>query len=111
MKIQFLVISSTPTSSNQKPIRFTPMLLKTMELSYVARRSGMTPLILGEQQVSPLKPALKDPVTQKTTKRKNIHFQTPETTTNGFITPENSYNSKCKNKNYNSSYCINNFNL
>lgn len=62
-----------------------------MELSYVARRSGMTPLILGEDHVSPLKSALKNTVSDKATKRKNIHFKTPETSTEVFVTPENSY--------------------
>lgn len=69
-----------------------------MELSYVARTSGMTPLILGENHVSPLKSALKNHESDKATKRKNIHFKTPETTSEVFVTPENSY-SKGQNNN------------
>ncbi|KAE9524738.1 hypothetical protein AGLY_014788 [Aphis glycines] len=84
--------SSTPTSSNQKNISFTPVLLKTMELSYVARRSGMTPIVLGTPHVSPLKPALKKTDNEKGTKRKNIHFESPKKIANGFLTPENSCN-------------------
>jgi len=84
------LISSTPTSSNQKNSSLTPMLLKTMELSYVARRSGMTPMVVVEPHISPLKPALRNPVQEKGIKRKNIHFENPKTVTYGFITPENS---------------------
>lgn len=71
------------------------MLLKTMELSYVARRSGMTPLVLAKPCVSPLKPALKNNE-QKCIKRKNIHFESHNTTPDKFITPENSLNGKYK---------------
>lgn len=67
------------------------MLLKTMELSQVARRSGMTPMILVKPHVSPLKPALKNPEQEKGIKRKNIHFETVKIP-NGFVTPENSCN-------------------
>lgn len=65
------------------------MLLKTMELSYVARRSGMSPLVVVKPHVSPLKPALKNHVQKKATKRKNIHF---EPSNDGLITPKNVYN-------------------
>lgn len=92
----YLVISSTPTSSLQKNSSFTPMLLKTMELSYVARRSGMTPIVLAKPHISPLKPALKNPKQEKGTKRKNIHFESSKTTSNGFITHENSCSGKCE---------------
>lgn len=67
------------------------MLLKTMELSYVARRSGMTPLILAEPHVSPLKPALKNPDQERGIKRKNIHFESCKVS-DGFVTPETSCN-------------------
>lgn len=63
------------------------MLLKTMELSYVARRSGMTPIFVGEPHISPLKPSLKNPDQKKGIKRKNIYFEVPKKT------PENSCNS------------------
>lgn len=96
----FIVTSSTPTSSNQKNISFTPVLLKTMELSYVARRSGMTPIVLGTPHVSPLKPALKKTDNEKGTKRKNIHFESPKKIATGFLTPENSCNGKYKLLNY-----------
>ncbi|XP_050428746.1 guanylate kinase-associated protein mars [Adelges cooleyi] len=86
------LISSTPTSINQKNVSFTPMLLKTMELSYVARRSGMTPIVLADQHVSPLKPALKKSAKEKGVKRKNIHFESPKATSDDFVTPQNSYN-------------------
>lgn len=89
--------SSTPTSSNQKNISFTPVLLKTMELSYVARRSGMTPIVLGTPHVSPLKPALKNSKNVKWTKSKKIKFESPKNNVNGFVTPENSCNEE---KNY-----------
>ncbi|XP_026807338.1 uncharacterized protein LOC113549980 isoform X1 [Rhopalosiphum maidis] len=92
------LISSTPTSSNQKNVSFTPVLLKTMELSYVARRSGMTPIVLGTPHVSPLKPALKKAENEKGTKRKNIHFESPKKIVNGFVTPENSCNEDIKPK-------------
>lgn len=85
--------SSTPTS-NQKNINFTPVLLKTMELSYVARRSGMTPIVLETPHQSPLKTALKNPKNEKGTKRKNIHFESPKKVGSGFVTPENSCNGK-----------------
>ncbi|XP_025193881.1 guanylate kinase-associated protein mars [Melanaphis sacchari] len=88
--------SSTPTSSNQKNLSFTPVLLKTMELSYVARRSGMTPIVLGTPHVSPLKPALKKVENEKGTKRKNIHFESPKKIVNGFVTPENSCDENIK---------------
>lgn len=56
-----------------------------MELSYVARRSGMTPEVKVEPHVSPLKPALKDPKQAKaTTKPKTIQFKPVEAKT-----PEN----------------------
>jgi len=71
-----------------------------MELSYVARRSGMTPIILGKPYMSPLKPALKNPEQTRSTKHKIIHFETPKTTSDQFVTPENSCNGK---------YCINKF--
>jgi len=61
-----------------------------MELSYVARRSGMTPMVVVEPHISPLKPALRNPVQEKGIKRKNIQFENPKTITYGFITPENS---------------------
>lgn len=67
-----------------------------MELSYVARRSGMTPIVLGTPHVSPLKPALKNPENKKGTKRKNIHFESPKKIVNRFVTPENSCNGKYK---------------
>lgn len=89
-----IVTSSTPTSSNQKNNSFTPILLKTMELSYVARRSGMTPIVLGTPHVSPLKPALKNLENEKRTKNKNIKFESPEKIVDGFLTPENSCNGK-----------------
>jgi len=93
----FSVISSTPSSLNKKNLSFTPVLLKTMELSYVARRSGMTPIVLGKPQISPLKPALKNPEQDKGTKRKNIHFETPKTISDQLVTPVNSCNGKyCK---------------
>lgn len=95
IRIIYLVISSTPTSKNQKNCDITPMLLKTMELSYVARRSGMSPLFLAEPQESSLKPALRNTEKEKGMKRKNIQFMSPETN-NEFVTPENSFNSKCK---------------
>ncbi|XP_008179938.1 uncharacterized protein LOC100160802 isoform X2 [Acyrthosiphon pisum] len=84
--------SSTPTTSNQKNTSFTPVLLKTIELSYVARRSGMTPIVLVTPHVSPLKPALKNPENEKGTKRKNIQFESPKKIVDGFVTPENSCN-------------------
>jgi len=90
----FSVISSTPSSLNKKNLSFTPVLLKTMELSYVARRSGMTPIVLGKPHMSPLKPALKNTEQDKGTKRRNIHFETPKTTSDQFVTPENSCNGK-----------------
>lgn len=62
-----------------------------MELSYVARRSGMTPIILGKPHVSPLKPAWQKTEQEKCTKRKNIHF---ETLSVEFVKSENSYNGK-----------------
>ncbi|XP_022166589.1 uncharacterized protein LOC111031102 isoform X2 [Myzus persicae] len=89
--------SSTPTS-NQKNTSFTPVLLKTIELSYVARRSGMTPIILGTPHVSPLKPALKNPENEKGKKRKNIQFESPKKIVNGFVTPENSCNDEINHK-------------
>lgn len=94
------VISSTPSSKNTKSVDFTPVLLKTIELSYVARRSGMTPIVLGTPPVSPLKPALKNPNQEKGIKRKNIHFESPKKTSKQFVTPENSPNGK---------YCYNYF--
>jgi len=90
----FIVTSSTPTTSNQKNTSFTPVLLKTIELSYVARRSGMTPMVLVTPHVSPLKPALKNPENEKGTKRKNIQFESPKKVVDGFVTPENSCNGK-----------------
>ncbi|KAL5235269.1 hypothetical protein ACI65C_002679 [Semiaphis heraclei] len=90
--------SSTPTSSNQKNNSFTPILLKTMELSYVARRSGMTPIVLGTPHVSPLKPALKNLENEKRTKNKNIKFESPEKIVDGFLTPENSCNDEINHK-------------
>lgn len=71
--------------------------MKTLELSFVARRSGMTPICLVEPHVSPLKPALKnenDKKQDKGTKRKNIHFESPNVISDGFITPENSISGK-----------------
>lgn len=65
-----------------------------MELSYVARRSGMTPIVLVTPHVSPLKPALKNPENEKGTIRKNIQFESPKKIVNGFVTPENSCNGK-----------------
>lgn len=94
-KYIYLVISSTPITSHQKNSSFTPMLLKTMELSYVARRSGMTPIILNEPHVSPLKPALKNAEQDRGLKRKTIQFKNPETSDEVF-TPVNSCNSKCE---------------
>lgn len=63
-----------------------------MELSYVARRSGMTPVIEVDSHVSPLKPALKTAKQEKSAKPKNIQFKTSETNSNEFVTPENSCN-------------------
>jgi len=65
-----------------------------MELSYVARRSGMTPIVLGTPHVSPLKPALKNLENEKRIKSKNIKFESPEKIVDGFVTPENSCNGK-----------------
>jgi len=65
-----------------------------MELSYVARRSGMSPVVFVEPHVSPLKPALKNPKQDRGIKRKTIQFKSLETN-DGFVTPENSCNSKC----------------
>ncbi|XP_060873238.1 uncharacterized protein LOC132947068 isoform X2 [Metopolophium dirhodum] len=90
--------SSTPTTSNQKNTSFTPVLLKTIELSYVARRSGMTPIVLATPHVSPLKPALKNPENEKGTKRKNIQFESPKKIVDGFVTPENSCNDDISHK-------------
>lgn len=90
--------SSTPTTSNQKNTSFTPVLLKTIELSYVARRSGMTPIVLVTPHVSPLKPALKNPENEKGTKRKNIQFESPKKIVDGFVTPENSCNDDISHK-------------
>lgn len=93
----YLVISSTPSSSNEKTVCYTPVLLKTLELSFVARRSGMTPICLVEPHVSPLKPALKNgngKNQEKGTTRKNIHFESPKVVSDGFITPENSRSGK-----------------
>jgi len=86
------LISSTPSSLNTKNVSFTPVLLKTIELSYVARRSGMTPIVLGTPHNSPLKPALKNPNQEKGTKRKNIHFENSKKSSDPFVTPENSPN-------------------
>ncbi|XP_050535248.1 guanylate kinase-associated protein mars isoform X2 [Daktulosphaira vitifoliae] len=86
------LISSTPTSSNQKNISFTPVLLKTLELSYVARRSGMTPIVLAKPHISPLKPALKKSDQEKGVKRRNIHFESPKKINDDFVTPQNSFN-------------------
>lgn len=69
------------------------MLLKTMELSYVARRSGMSPLVVVEPHVSQLKPALKNHVQKKAIKRKNIHFE-PSKSHDELKTPENSFSGK-----------------
>lgn len=99
------MFSSTPTSSLQKNSSFTPMLLKTMELSYVARRSGMTPIVLAKPHISPLKPALKNREQEKGTKRKNIHFESSKTTSNGFITHDNSSSGKCEIILLNNNYC------
>ncbi|CAI6363067.1 unnamed protein product [Macrosiphum euphorbiae] len=90
--------SSTPTTSNQKNTSFTPVLLKTIELSYVARRSGMTPMVLVTPHVSPLKPALKNPENVKGTKRKNIQFESPKKIVDEFVTPENSCNDDTSHK-------------
>lgn len=87
-----LVISSTPARSSPRNVSFTPVLLKTMELSYVARRSGMTPDVVAEPHVSPLKPALKNPKQAKSTKCKTIQFKSLEAKTPEAKTPENSRN-------------------
>lgn len=77
------------------------MLLKTMELSHVARRSGMTPIVVVKPHVSPLKPALKNPEQEKGfTKRKTLQFLSPKETAGGFVTPENSLHGTYKGANY-----------
>lgn len=94
-KYVYLVISSTP-SSNQKTVSYTPVLLKTLELSYVARRSGMTPIVQAKQNLSSLKPALKKSGQEKRVKHKKIHFESPKNNEDGCVTPHESFHCKLK---------------
>lgn len=81
--IIYLAIYCRPTTSNKINFSFTPLLLKTIELSYIARRPSMITKVLVKPQFT-LKPAEHENRKQniKSVKQKNVQFKIPEISCN-----------------------------